>query len=393
MNLYDANSQWSTRPDDERFNNLQEMYNACRAYAENARTSVTPMNSLTVAATEDNKDLRLIGRTGAAAKLTHWSFGQLAGFADAPANYLRQLPADLAAQNLNHGLMKAPQTASLLFHSNGSLIARAVNTVSYDRVWNFEIIDMLQEKLEKNGWQVPPARPARAGQKGTRKATAADILPNQGDFGLAVKEGDEIAPAGLYASDHDMFAFMVNQVDPVFDGAKYLHRGVFVKSSEIGDGGIEITLFTYDNVCGNHIVWNVGDVKRAAIRHRKPRASERGNTFNRAVERWEIMSKEMPTAKQIEAGIKAAQKHEIAATKEEVLDAVFAFGKTKGLTALTKGTIEAAYTVAEATPRYGSPRSVWGMVNGLTEVSQKTNFTDTRNDLDKQAGKLMEIAF
>lgn len=35
---------------------------------------------------------------------THWSFGQLASQVGAPATYLRQLPATLAAINLLYGL-------------------------------------------------------------------------------------------------------------------------------------------------------------------------------------------------------------------------------------------------------------------------------------------------
>ena len=46
----------------------------------------------------------MIGAQGASALLTHHAFGQLATLSKAPANYLRTLPATLAAQNLNHGL-------------------------------------------------------------------------------------------------------------------------------------------------------------------------------------------------------------------------------------------------------------------------------------------------
>jgi hypothetical protein len=94
----------------------------------------------------------------------------------------------------------------------------------------------------------------------------------------------------------------------------------------------------------------------------------------------------------MESAIKRARTLEIAATKEDVIDAIFKFAKPKGLNALTKGTIESAYEVAEQTPRYGSPRSVWGMVNGLTEVSQGS-YTDQRNEIDVQAGRLMEMVF
>jgi len=76
----------------------------------------------------------------------------------------------------------------------------------YTRIWNWEIADRLNEMVEK-GWRVPPARPAMPNQPGTRPATVQDVLDVAGF--LSVNLGDPIAPAGLYASDHDMFAFLV----------------------------------------------------------------------------------------------------------------------------------------------------------------------------------------
>lgn len=46
--------------------------------------------------------------------------------------------------------------------------------------------------------------------------------------------------------------------------------------------------------------------------------------------------------------------------------------------------------VAEQTPRYGDPRSVWGIVNGLTEVSQKESYGSDRVAADRVAGKVLE---
>lgn len=392
-NLYEASHQWANRPDDQRFESLKSMYDACKHYAESAVTSNVALSDLRVEATDEQ--ITLVGNAGTPATLTHYSFGQLARLTSAPAEYLRRLPATLAAQNINHGLeaLDAADKHQILFHKNGHLVTRAITTDSYDRVWNYEIVDRLMRFLETEGWQAPPARPSRPGQRGTRKATAADILPNQGDFGLSIKEGDEIAPAGLYASDHDMFAFLVNQSDPVFDGQKHMHRGVFVQNSEVGDCSLKFKLFTYDNVCGNHIVWGVGEVTDVAVRHVKAESASRGNTLRNAMNKWNVMSRRLPSGQELGAQIHAAQTKEIAGTKDEVLDALFAFAKRKGLNRLNRATLEAGYTVAENTPRYGSPRSVWGMVNGLTELSQNTAHTDSRTDLDVQAGRIMEMAF
>lgn len=396
-NLYAANYQWANRPDDERFSSLQEMLIATKRYADAATTAKANIGDLRVEADSATDNLHLVGTTGKYAKMTHYSFGQLARFAKAPADYLRGLAPTLAAQNINYGLKRAgdghsENKLSLLFHRNGDLVTRAITSDSYDRVWNWEVIQKIQERLGGTGWRVPPARPAREGQAGTRVATAADVLPNQGDFGLRIKEGDLIAPAGLYASDHDMFAFLVNQDQPIFDGQKLLNRGVFIQNSEVGDCSLRFKLFTYDNVCGNHIVWGVGKVTEIAVRHVKNAEVKNGKTLQSALAKWNIISTEVPDQKVMEATIAKARVTEVGATKEEVLEALFGFAKTKSLNLLTRSTLDAAYDLAEQTPRYGSPRSVWGMVNGLTEFSQGGH-TDTRTELDTQAGKLMEIAF
>lgn len=393
-NLYQAHHQWATRPNDERFETLAEMYDATRTYAMSAVTSNVTLGDLRIEAGED-ANLTLIGNAGTPAKLTHYSFGQLSRLVGAPADYLRRLPAPLAAQNVNHGLAKRDSTDKfqLLLHRNGSLVTRAITTDSYDRVWNYEIVERLIRILEPMGWRAPPARPVRPGQKGTRLATDADILPNQGDFGLAVKVGDPIAPAGLYASDHDMFAFLVNHTDPVFDGAKYMHRGVFIQNSEVGDCALKFKLFTYDNVCGNHIVWGVGEVTDVSVRHVKAERANRGDTLRRGMMQWQLMAQTLPNAGALQAQIQAAQVKEIAGSKEDVLDACFAFAKKRSLNRLTRAALSDAYDTAERTPRYGSPRSVWGMVNGLTELSQESAYTDVRTDMDVQAGRIMEMAF
>jgi len=44
-----------------------------------------------------------------------------------------------------------------------------------------------------------------------------------------------ISPAGIYASDHDMFSFLVNEEYRIDDGSDGgLARGFFVQNSEVG---------------------------------------------------------------------------------------------------------------------------------------------------------------
>lgn len=397
MELMDAAMQWANRPDDERFESILAMREACHSYATASIVGNARLSELEARA--DGKEVRLVGSTGQSAAVTHYAFGQLARTVGAPADYLRSLPASVAATCINTGLAKEKaqddRSLKLLFHKNGQLTTRAITSQAYDRVWNHEVLARMQSTLvEQQGWVVPPARPARKDQKGTRRATAADILPGQADFGLSVKVGDLIAPAGLYASDHDMFAFLVQYNDPIWDGKKFLKRGVFVQNSEVGDCALKFKMFLMDDVCGNHIVWGAQNITEVSIRHIKGRhiTSASGKTLVNGFRKWNVMVNQLPDGQTLSSQIKKAQSVELGGTKDEVLDAVFGFAKKKGLSRLGRTAIGDAYDTAERTPRYGSPRSVWAIVNGLTENSQ-SGHTDSRTEVDVQAGRLMEMAF
>ena len=171
MDLFKANQQWSSRPADERFSSIQSLYNATKEYADIAREKVVPFSAIRVEAQDG--DLGLVGKAGVPAKFTHWAFGQLCANVQAPASYLRTLPATVAAQNLNYGLAHRVETesnrsgdASLLFHSNGSLLLRAITTDKYSRIWNYEVCARLLE-LEARGWTPANKGPLATWSQGT----------------------------------------------------------------------------------------------------------------------------------------------------------------------------------------------------------------------------------
>src|ERR1017187_2632618 len=101
MNLFLANRQWSSRPEDERFPTLQALYDATKGYAESAREKTVTVDQLRTEAVDG--DVQLTGKLGIPARFTHWAFGQICPRVGAPAAYMRDLPATLAAKNRNSG--------------------------------------------------------------------------------------------------------------------------------------------------------------------------------------------------------------------------------------------------------------------------------------------------
>lgn len=360
MEIFKANRQWQTRPDDERFPTIEALYQACSGYADSAKEKAVAFRDLRIEAV--NGEVQLVGRNGASARFTHWAFGQLCGRLGAPASYLRDLPATLACQNLNHGLANrvadavGSGMAKLLFHSNGSWLLRAITSDQYTRIWNYEVADRLRD-LEGRGWE--PA------------------VPDFNSFG-ADKQ------TALYASDHDMFAFLRSKnVDIAEPGQDLpMYRGVIVENSEVGASALKVTRFLYRAMCGNHIIWGASNVFDMAIRHVGD-ARARWAQFAVQVRKWSDASTSDESAM-----IERARHTMIAGTKEDVLDAVFG----KRTVGLSRKTLDAGYE-ATRPEQDGSPRTVWGLVQGLTRHSQTVAHADTRTAIDKAAGRLLGIPF
>ena len=101
-----VSSEWFNRPADERYLSLTDLGNSVRARSQRSRTRIVESERIRVEASRDDAERLLLMLPDAEAPVapTHWSFGQLASLVGAPAAYLRQLPAPLAAINLQYGL-------------------------------------------------------------------------------------------------------------------------------------------------------------------------------------------------------------------------------------------------------------------------------------------------
>ena len=353
MEIFKANAQWQKRPADERFPNLKALYDVTRDYAEHAREKEINWTDLRV---EDRTgDLMLVGKANIPARLTNWAFGQMCARVGAPASYLRDLPATLVAQNLNHGLKNRneDQKANCLFHSNGDLVLRAVTSDKYARIWNWEIAERLLE-LESQGWV--PATP--------------DIR--------VLEEGQ----TALYASDHDMFAFirMDNRtIEGSGDPNRPIYKGLIVSQLEVGAAGLSVCRFLYNSMCGNHIIWGASEVVEINLRH-IGNIRDKFKAYHAAIKEYADES-----VSDVEAKIKKAKETIIGSTKEEVLDAIF--GKRN--LGLTRKLISAGYEAC-VIEEDGEPNTAWGIVAGLTRFSQQTPYADERTAIDKGAAKILE---
>jgi hypothetical protein len=160
-------------------------------------------------------------------------------------------------------------------------------------------------------------------------------------------------------------------------------------NSEVGDCSLGGMAFMLKGVCGNHIVWDARNVMEFALRHV-------GAVAERAHGALEVHMKKYAadSANEEQGRVKLAKAKVLGATKQDVIDAVLGFARSKKIAGITQNTLNAAYdTAVEHEAWYGDPNTVYGVVNGLTEVSQRETHADQRNALDRAAGRVMTMAF
>lgn len=196
---------------------------------------------------------------------THWSFSQLSSLVGAPEAYLRQLPAPLAGINLQYGLTNhRAEQIKTLETDDGRTELRAVTGPDYGRIYDHELVSAVQ-RIAGNGtgdtrWKVPGVLDWSTGIYNPRVDVTKETTT-------------------LYASDRDVFLFLVDDLNPIEagllpDGSPDLYfRGFYSWNSEVGAKTLGIASFYLRAVCQNRNLWGVEDFQEITIRHSKYAAS------------------------------------------------------------------------------------------------------------------------
>jgi hypothetical protein len=226
-NVSRVSSEWFSRPDDERFLSLTELHDSVRRRADRATTRTVESRAVRVEARSDNPERLslLVPGDDRPVAPTNWSFGQLASLVGAPASYLRTLPAALAGINMQHGLLSHRAEQVKLFQTDdGRTELRAVTGPDYGRIFDHELVSAVM-RIAGNGigdtrWKVP------------------GVL----DWGSMVYNPHvdvSMETTTLYASDRDIFLFLVDDTHPIEAGKlpngepDLYFRGFYAWNSEV----------------------------------------------------------------------------------------------------------------------------------------------------------------
>jgi hypothetical protein len=368
-----VSSEWFSRPADERYLSLSELFEAVRIRTERSRTKTVESAAIRVEASRDDADRLALVLPGSDVPTapTHWSFGQLASLVGAPAAYLRQLPAPLAGINLQYGLTshRAEQVKTLEIE-DGRVELRAVTGPDYGRIFDHELVSAVQ-RIAGNGtgdtrWKVPGVLDWSSGVFNPRAGITKDTTT-------------------LYASDRDVFLFLVDDLNPIEAGRlpdgspDFYFRGFYCWNSEVGAKTLGIASFYLRAVCQNRNLWGVEDFEEIAIRHSKYAASRFAHEAAPALTRF-ANSSPMPFVN----GIKAARERIVARTDDDRTEFLRKRGFSK---AETGKVIETALTEEGR-----KPESVFDFVQGITAVARDKVHQDARLDLEARAKKLLDRA-
>lgn len=372
-NISRVSSEWFSRPDDERFLSLPDLYARVRARAEAATTRVVESRAMRVVARSDEPErLTLVvpGRDEPVAP-TNWSFGQLCSLVGAPASYLRTLPAALAGINMQHGLIDhRGEQVKLLETSDGRTELRAVTRPDYGRIWDHELVSAVM-RIAGNGtgdtrWKVP----------GVLDWATMHYNPY-------VDVSRETTT--LYASDRDVFLFLVDDTHPIEAGKlpngdpDLFFRGFYCWNSEVGSKALGIATFYLRAVCMNRNLWGVENFQEISIRHSKFAANRFAHQAEPALAHFADSS----PARFID-GIKSARERIVARTDEDRAS----FLRGRGFSKSDTQQIIARVLDEEGHP----PASLYDFVNGITAVARTKSHQDSRLELEGKARGLLQRA-
>lgn len=373
QNIGRVSSEWFSRPDDERFLSLADLYDCVRARADAATTHIVETRSVRVIARSDEPERLCLVVPGRAEPVapTHWSFGQLCSLVGAPASYLRALPAALAGINMQHGLIQhRGEQVKMLETRDGGTELRAVTGPDYGRIWDHELVGAVM-RIAGNGtgdtrWKVP----------GVLDWGTMHYNPH-------VDVSQETTT--LYASDRDVFLFLVDDTHPIEAGKlpngepDLFFRGFYCWNSEVGSKTLGIATFYLRAVCMNRNLWGVENFQEINIRHSKFAANRFAHEAAPALAHFA----ESSPVRFIE-GVKTARERIVARTDDDRTS----FLRTRGFSKSDTQQIITAVLEEEGHP----PASLYDFVNGITAIARSRSHQDSRLELEGKARGLLQRA-
>lgn len=371
---FSTSTQWATRPDDQRFVSLDSLIAELTFRQDRTENLVLPISEIEPVASDSG--LRF-GARGMLMDPTNFSFGQYCQRLGVPAGFFTKNLSDdpfLTETVLKHCIDKADDLDKEigLFHSrrrDGGHEMRAVNGAKYGRIWDLEVASAVRDAIEDSGavWSVPTAFRTADG-KG---------LWGQGDLQC---EDPTKQSTTLYASDRDVYLFLVDERNPIEAGKlpngepDLYWRGFRVWNGECGDTTAGIDSFLYRGVCENRSIRGQKEFQSIKIIHR-PNAGQ--------LLRTELI----PALREFVNGSTTGIATGIEAIKKAKIKEPIRFLDRQGFTPT-----EAAAINKKSLDEEGRPvETVWDAVQAITAWARQFANQDRRAEYENKTQKMVDL--
>jgi hypothetical protein len=364
--------QWASRPHDQRYLSLDDLFDSVKLRYESSDEIVIPNKKLELLTPEietlaDAHKISLGLPDGSERSMSHWCFGQLCTLAGAPAAYLRNQPTPNVADCLNFDLRHRRDIAEVKTFGTKEQLA-AITGPDYGRIPDYEVVRAVQ-LIAGSGrgearWKIPGVLDWRTYHYDPEAPVTKDSTT-------------------LYASDRDVFIFLVDDRNPIEvgklkDGSPDLmFRGFYISNSEVGARALKLAAFYLRGVCMNRNLWGVEGFEELTIRHTKF-APDR------------FMLEARPALKTFSEGSSTRLIQGVAKAKEAKIarDEDDAFAFLKGLAFSKKrarDVIDRCLKEEDALPT-----NAWLMAQGITAVARDIPNQDDRLDMELKAKRILD---
>jgi hypothetical protein len=375
----EVSMQWMARPADQRFLSLTDLHDYKKRFYEaafqtRAKTDAfellapeinepADMHKLTVGVKIDRGDVTEAREVSP----THWAFGQLAGLAKSPASFLRELPSQLVTDVLSWRLRHAREIEEIKLYG-GEAELYAATGPDYGRIPDYEVVEAVigvaGSGRGENLWKIP-------GVLNWNDNTYDPEAPITKDS------------TTLYASDRDVFMFLVDDRNPIEVGKlasgepDLMFRGFYVQNSEVGSRSLKLAAFYLRGVCMNRNLWGVEGFESIKINHTRLAPSR---WLQQAVPALNSYANGSET--KLIRGVELAKQARVADDQEKAVEFLTArkFSLAKAKAILEQGEKE------EGRP----PRSAWDFAQCITANARNILNTDDRLEQEKVAQKILD---
>lgn len=367
----DVSRQWMSRPADQRFLSLEELRTSVRARADvtaERRVDTNKVEFFTPDITsKDDLNKLLVGLPGGdIVAPTSWSFGQVAGLVKAPTSYLKTLPTPIVADALNYGMRYARSVEEIKTYCTPEQML-AVTGPDYGRIYDWEVVEAIMEIAGPDSvWKIPGVMNWQTSMYNPDAPVTLDSTT-------------------LYASDRDIFIFLVDDRNPIEIGKTasgepdLIFRGFYITNSEVGSGSLKIAAFYLRAVCQNRNLWGVEGFQELRMNHTKYAPSR-----FMAEARPALASFANGSERKLIDGVNKAKAAQLAKDDDEAL----AFLKARAFSGKRALDILATSMREEQRPA----RSAWDFAQAITANARLEQNNDTRIELEREAGKLLDLA-